>query len=137
MNISNCRCHLAGEAISPAVVARFFTAAEILFRMAPWRIVAESQTEEPNRKYGNVASVKTTLDLPDDVLRNAKATAAVRGESLRDFVASALQARLRYDSSARRSGWRGVFGLARAAEVAAVDRIISRDLETVELAEWQ
>jgi hypothetical protein len=80
--------------------------------------------------------VKTTLDLPDDVLRNAKATAAMRGESLRDFVASALEERLRSDSSARRGGWKSVFGLARAAEVAAVDRIISRDLETVDLAEW-
>ena len=84
-----------------------------------------------------MASVKTTLDLPDDVLRNAKATAAVRGESLRDFVASALEARLRSDSSARRSGWRSVFGLARAAEVGAIDRIICRDLETVDLAEWR
>lgn len=81
--------------------------------------------------------MKTTLDLPNDVLRNAKATAAMRGESLRDFVASALEARLRCDSSARRSGWRGVFGLARADEVRAVDRIISRDLESVDLAEWE
>jgi hypothetical protein len=93
--------------------------------------------EEPNRKYGNIASVKTTLDLPDDLLRNSKATAAVRGESLRDFVASALEARLRTDTSARRSGWRGVFGLARAAEVRGVDRIVFRDLETVDLAEWE
>jgi hypothetical protein len=96
-----------------------------------------SHVERSNRKYGNVASLKTTLDLPDEVLRNAKATAAVRGESLRDFVASALEARLRSDSSARRSGWRSLFGLARAAEVRAVDRIISRDLETVDLAEWR
>jgi len=81
--------------------------------------------------------VKTTLDLPDDVLRNAKATAAVRGESLRDFVASALEARLRSDPSVRRSGWRSAFGLARAAEVGAIDRIISRGLEIVELAEWR
>ena len=81
--------------------------------------------------------MKTTLDLPDAVLRNAKATAAVRGESLRDYVASAIESRLRYDSSARRSGWRIVFGLARTAEVGAVDRIISRDLETVDLAEWR
>lgn len=81
--------------------------------------------------------MKTTLDLPDEVLRNAKATAAIRGQSLRDFVASALEARLRTDSSALRSGWRSVFGLARAAEVGAVDRIISSDLETVDLAEWR
>lgn len=71
------------------------------------------------------------------MLRNAKATAAVRGETLRDFVASALEARLRSDSSALRAGWRSVFGLAHAAEIRAIERIISRDLETVDLAEWQ
>lgn len=81
--------------------------------------------------------MKTTLDLPDDVLRNAKATAAVRGESLRDYVAAAIESRLRYDAPARRDGWRSVFGLARATEVGGVDRILSRDLETVDLAEWR
>jgi hypothetical protein len=81
--------------------------------------------------------VKTTFDLPDEILRNAKATAAVQGQSLRDFVASALEARLRSDASLARSGWRTVFGLARAAEVRSIDRIISRDLESVDLAEWR
>jgi hypothetical protein len=82
--------------------------------------------------------VKTTLDLPDSVLRNAKATAAVRGQSLRDFVTAALEARLRSETSTPgRSGWRALFGLARQSDVDAVDRIISRDLETVDLAEWR
>lgn len=30
--------------------------------------------------------MKTTLELPDDLFRQAKATAALRGESLKDFV---------------------------------------------------
>jgi hypothetical protein len=82
--------------------------------------------------------LKTTLDLPDGVLRHAKATAAIRGESLRDFVTAALEAQLRSDPSTHgSSGWRALFGLARRADVAAVDRIISRDLETIELAEWR
>lgn len=82
--------------------------------------------------------MKTTLELPDEILRDAKATAAARGETLRDFVAPALKTRLRFDSSAqRRSGWRSLFGLARSAEVAAVDRIASRDLEAVDPAEWR
>lgn len=82
--------------------------------------------------------MKTTLDVPDEVLRNAKATAAVRGESLRDFVTAAIEARLRSDTSGHgRSGWRSLYGLARSAEVRAVDRIVSGDLETVDLAEWR
>ena len=38
--------------------------------------------------------VKTTLEVPDAVFRKAKATAAVRGQSLRAFVTEALQEKL-------------------------------------------
>lgn len=82
--------------------------------------------------------MKTTLDLPDEVLRRAKATAAVRGETLRGFVTAALTARLRAETyAAGRFGWRSVFGLARPVEVAGVDRIVSRDLENIDPAEWK
>lgn len=74
--------------------------------------------------------MKTTLDVPDHVLRKAKATAAVRGETLRDFVTAAIEARLRCDKSTHgHLGWKSLFGLARPSDVAAVDRIVSRDLE--------
>lgn len=35
--------------------------------------------------------MKTTLELPDPVFRKAKATAAERGQSLKDFVTEALR----------------------------------------------
>jgi hypothetical protein len=82
--------------------------------------------------------MKTTLDLPDALLRDAKATAAMRGESLRDFVAAAVDARLGAEKAAvGRSGWRAAFGVARPADVAAVDRIVSRDFESVDPSEWR
>jgi plasmid stability protein len=34
--------------------------------------------------------MKTTLDLPDELLRQLKAAAALRGQSMKDFVAEAL-----------------------------------------------
>jgi hypothetical protein len=34
--------------------------------------------------------MKTTLDLPDPLFRKAKATAAERGQSLKEFVTEAL-----------------------------------------------
>ena len=43
------------------------------------------------RQYG---CMKTTLDLPAPVFRRAKATAAERGQSLKDFVAEALRDKL-------------------------------------------
>ena len=38
--------------------------------------------------------VKTTLEIPDDLFRKAKAGAALRGVKLRDFVAEALASQL-------------------------------------------
>jgi hypothetical protein len=38
--------------------------------------------------------VKTTFDLPDPLLRRAKAVAAAQGRPLRDLVAEAIEARL-------------------------------------------
>lgn len=82
--------------------------------------------------------MKTTLDLPDEMLKEAKATAAMRGESLRDFISEAIESRLSRDSRSSRGGeWRTVFGLASPDEVASVDRVVARDLEGIDPAEWQ
>ncbi len=39
--------------------------------------------------------MKTTLELPDPLFRKAKATAAEKGQSLKEFVTEALQDKLR------------------------------------------
>ena len=39
--------------------------------------------------------MRTTLDIPEDLLRRAKAEAALRGHSLKDFVTEAIRAALR------------------------------------------
>ena len=41
--------------------------------------------------------MKTTLELPDTLLRRAKATAAKRGQTMTAFVKSALEAKLSND----------------------------------------
>ena len=46
--------------------------------------------------------MKTTLEVPDALFREAKATAAARGPSLKTFVTEALREKL-----SRRSGQRG------------------------------
>jgi hypothetical protein len=53
-------------------------------------------------KYGKGESVKTTLEIADDLFRRAKATAALRGESLKDFGSEALQAHLEQQPPAPR-----------------------------------
>lgn len=83
--------------------------------------------------------MKTTIELPDEVIKRAKATAAMRGESLRELMTVALTEHLERIPGERSGsrGWRLIFGLARREEVDSVDRVVSRDLETVDPAEWQ
>ena len=50
------------------------------------------------------AGVKTTLDLPDAALRQAKAVVADRGVTLKQFVTEALDEKLRRASVATASG---------------------------------
>ncbi len=83
--------------------------------------------------------MKTTLEIPDPLFRQTKATAALRGESLREFVASALQARLdRLESAAAVApGWRRVFGAATREQVEEVDAVVDEELERIEPEAWQ
>lgn len=41
--------------------------------------------------------MKTTLEIPDDLFKEAKVAAARRGQSLKEFVAEALRLKLRPD----------------------------------------
>lgn len=83
--------------------------------------------------------MKTTIEIPDELFKKAKATAAMKGESLRELICDALETRLASAPVPRtdRSGWRSVFGLADPKAVAKVDQFIDTDLERVDLAEWR
>jgi hypothetical protein len=48
---------------------------------------------------GNWAIVKTTVELPDDLFRRAKATAASKGMSLKDLFSQAVEERLSRDGA--------------------------------------
>lgn len=84
--------------------------------------------------------MKTTLEIPDDLFRQTKAAAALRGDSLKDFVTEALQEHLERQASGISSaerGWRAVFGRARREDVEPVDARIAAELERVDLDEWR
>jgi hypothetical protein len=42
-------------------------------------------------EYGKITGMKTTLDIPDELFRQAKAKAALRGAKLKDLVADGLR----------------------------------------------
>ncbi len=81
--------------------------------------------------------MKTTLELPDDLLRRSKATAALRGESLKEFVATALLEYLEREAAQPvQPSWLKVFGQAKASEVREIDAIIDRDFGRINPGNW-
>jgi hypothetical protein len=84
-----------------------------------------------------MVAMKTTLEIPDDLFRRSKAEAALRGESLKDLVAAALQMFLERQPVSAPQGWRSVFGQARREETDSVDAVVAAELETVNPEEWR
>ena len=82
--------------------------------------------------------MKTTIEIPDPLLRQAKAAAAARGESLRQLLSTALRSHLAAPGRGRSSaeGWRQVFGRAPQAAVAEIDAAL-RELEQVNPKDWR
>ncbi len=81
--------------------------------------------------------MKTTIEIPDPLFRKAKSRAAERGQTLREFVTDALQARLATDSEAGRSDepkWMGGFGKLRRLrkETARIRGLIDEEFKGVE-----
>ena len=84
--------------------------------------------------------MKTTIELPDELLRRAKATAAVRGESLRVLLTAALSSHLQEPpepASGHEEAWRKVFGKAQPEEVAEIDAAVTESLERIDLESWR
>jgi hypothetical protein len=83
--------------------------------------------------------MKTTLEIPDDLFKRIKATAAMRGESLKEFVTEALQEHLERQTASGSSqrGWRSVFGQATREEVESVDALVAEELERIDPDEWR
>lgn len=83
--------------------------------------------------------MKTTIEISDELLKRAKATAALRGESLREFISHALEARLASTSRppSPRSGWRSVFGLVELKTIEHIDKLLAEEFEYVDSTEWR
>lgn len=82
--------------------------------------------------------MKTTIDLPDELLRKAKSRAALQGRSLRSLFQEALESQLRGPRRGHEeSGWRLVFGRAQEVDVAEVDAVVAADLDSIDPDAWQ
>jgi hypothetical protein len=84
--------------------------------------------------------MKTTIEIPDQVFRRAKARAAERGQALREYVTEALQEKLSGRGTApgeETRPWMKGFGRLRPLrrETARIQRVIDREFEVVEPAD--
>ena len=77
--------------------------------------------------------MKTTLEIPDPLFRQAKAAAAEQGIPLRELVTLALAEKLRGSSNAEKP-WMSSFGKLRSlhAETTRIDRFISEEFGKLE-----
>lgn len=81
--------------------------------------------------------MKTTLNLPDPLFRKAKATAAERGQSLKEFVAEALQDKLERREGRSAPGepnWMQGFGKLKRLhkETVRVQSAVDEEFEVIE-----
>jgi hypothetical protein len=81
--------------------------------------------------------MKTTLELPDRLFRKAKATAAERGQSLKEFVTEALRDKLAPDSGRARADepeWMQGFAKLKRLhkETVRVQSVVDQEFEVVE-----
>ena len=81
--------------------------------------------------------MKTTIDIPDDLFRLAKARASLSGISLRQFVTDTLRAQLEHEDKRAQSTdppWmKGFGGLADlGSETARIRDLIADEFESIE-----
>jgi hypothetical protein len=81
--------------------------------------------------------MKTTLEIPDQLFRKAKATAAERGQSLKEFVTEALRDKLVLNvgrGRAAESEWMQGFGKLKRLhrETARVQSVVDQEFEVIE-----
>jgi hypothetical protein len=84
--------------------------------------------------------VKTTVEVPDALFRQAKAVAAQQGLSLRDFFTQALRERLRRTAGgSEEKPWMRAFGGLREVhrETRRLERVVAQEFERTDDEEWR
>jgi hypothetical protein len=85
--------------------------------------------------------MKTTVEIPDSLFRQAKAAAAQQGVSLKQFLTEAVRGQLHRASGAEapEQPWRRAFGGLRdlRRETRRVERIIAKEFERLDEEEWR
>ena len=83
--------------------------------------------------------MKTTIEIPDPLFRSAKAAAAIRGQSLKEFFTEAVRSQLHKESAEPTKRWEKAFGGLRNLhrETRRIERLISAEFETIDEEQWR
>ena len=88
--------------------------------------------------------MKTTVEIPDPLFRQAKAVAAQNGVSLKEFFTAAVREQLRRAAGAEEGKapeppWKKAFGGLRELhkETKRIERIIAKEFERIDEEEWR
>jgi hypothetical protein len=87
--------------------------------------------------------MKTTVEIPDLLYRQIKARAALKGQTIKDFLVDAVRAKLAGDKAKpnakqkKKTGWESVFGAADPKEVAELQRIIDEEFSRIDPEDWK
>jgi hypothetical protein len=85
--------------------------------------------------------MKTTVEIPDALYRQIKARAALRGQTVKDFLVEAVRDKLtkrpaKDAKPSKKTGWRAVAGKADPVEVAEFQRIIDEEFSRIDPEGW-
>jgi hypothetical protein len=91
-----------------------------------------------SHKYGNMESMKTTLEIPDMIFRRAKSKAAAQGVPLRQFVTEAVEDKLKSSPTSGRKPWMKHVGKLKDLhkETQLFNRVIKEAFEVVDSEMW-
>ncbi|MBI4028602.1 MAG: hypothetical protein HY360_26680 [Verrucomicrobia bacterium] len=83
--------------------------------------------------------MKTTVEIPDELFRHAKARAALAGQSMKGFFVDALRNKIHSVQSKSRTppGWRSVFGKAPKGAAAEVQGIVDEEFSRIDAESWK
>ncbi len=79
--------------------------------------------------------MKTTIEIPDPLFRRAKAAAAVRGVTLKQYFTEAVEQRLREREHRGRPSWKSLSGRLAPLrrETARIGRLIDDEFEQIDI----
>lgn len=88
------------------------------------------------------AFVRTTIELPDPLFREVKATAARQGMLLKDYVTEALQDKLAKRPTHAEKPWMKFAGIAAndpemVAELRRIEQIVDENFERIDEEDWK